>query len=82
MMMYRPELDGDTLIGVVRGQGMRKILRSDVREYHAKVPAPGRTWLVTIAGVALVGTGVFYVVKHTGHQTLIEDMADDQLVQP
>jgi hypothetical protein len=63
--MYRPVLKGDTLFGVVRGQGQRSILRSEINGMEAAQPAPDKTRFVLMGGSALFAAGLFWAVQHT-----------------
>jgi hypothetical protein len=63
-LMYRPVYEGDTLFGVVRGQGQRKILRSDIKGVEAPVPAPDKTRLFIIGGGAVAAVGLFWAIRH------------------
>jgi hypothetical protein len=50
LLMYRPTLQGDSILGVVRGEGQRRIARNDIQQITAAVPAPDKTRLAVIAG--------------------------------
>src|SRR5947207_12934399 len=39
LLMYRPTLQGDSILGVVRGEGERRIARNDIQQITAVVPA-------------------------------------------
>jgi hypothetical protein len=56
LLMYRPTLQGDSISGVVRGEGERRIARNDIQQITAAVPAPDKTRLaVIVGGVAFLG---------------------------
>src|SRR5579864_1912526 len=65
VVMYRPVLKGDTVFGVVRGQGQRGIARSEITGVQAAQPAPDKTRFMLMGGSALVGAGLFWAIRHT-----------------
>jgi hypothetical protein len=67
LLMYRPTLQGDSILGVVRGEGQRRIARNDIQQITAAVPAPDKTRLAVIVGsVAFVGLlGVAWRIAST-----------------
>ena len=50
LLMYRPKLQGDSIWGVVRGEGERGIARNDIQQINAAVPSPDKTRLAIVAG--------------------------------
>jgi hypothetical protein len=64
LVMYRPIFEGDTLFGVVRGQGQRKVPRSEITDVQAMVPAPDRTRLVLMGSSALAIAGLFWAARN------------------
>ena len=64
LLMYKPVFQGDTLLGVVRGQGQRRIPRTEIKGVEAVVPAPDKTRLFLIGGAALAVAGMFWAVRH------------------
>ena len=83
LVMYRPELVDDTLIGVVRGQGHRRIPRSEIQTVQARLPAPGRTRLLLASGALVLAVSALWVYRHTGAQNDTSTLdTGDQIVAP
>src|SRR5437016_2437325 len=51
--MYQPRIMGDSILGVVRGEGERRIARNDIQQVVAAVPSPDKTRLAIILGGVL-----------------------------
>jgi hypothetical protein len=61
LLMYTPRLMGDSILGVVRGEGERRIARNDIQQVVAALPSPDKTRLAIIFG-GILGVGALGVV--------------------
>ena len=70
LVMYHPAYIGDSLSGVVRGEGQRSIPRRDITGVEAMVPAWDKTRLIVIGGGAVAILSLAWAIRKIDKSSL------------
>ncbi len=76
VVLERPSFAGDTLTGFVRDK-YQEILTEQIRVVRARRAAPGRTALLVVSSIAVVGAGAI-LVHGTGKCTPVGQPGTDE----